>query len=59
MTAAASATLSDPATHAAAASPMLCPITRSGRSPNDRHSAASATSIAQMAGWIASMSSKT
>ncbi|KYF91513.1 hypothetical protein BE20_14470 [Sorangium cellulosum] len=54
---AASSRLSAPATCAAATSPRLCPTTASGSTPQDRHSAASATWIAKMAGWTTSEAS--
>ena len=48
---------SAPATCAAATSPMLWPMTATGSTPRLRHTAASATSMANSAGCITSMSS--
>ena len=47
----ASSSDSMPATHAAAYSPRLWPSTTAGSMPHERHSAASAYSIAKVAGW--------
>ncbi len=41
-----------PATHMAAISPTLWPITTSGATPHDCHRAASAYSKAKSAGWV-------
>ncbi len=41
-----------PATHAAANSPTLWPITASGTTPHERHSSVSAYSRANNAGWL-------
>lgn len=54
ITRAPSATLSAPATTAAATSPMECPITAAGRTPCARHSAASPSCMANSTGWMRS-----
>ena len=46
---------SAPATTAAAASPIECPITAAGRTPRASIAAASATWTANIVGWIRSM----
>jgi hypothetical protein len=48
---------STPATWAAATSPIECPASRSGRTPQDSSSRYSATSMANSAGWVRSVSS--
>ena len=57
MIATASASVSAPATYAAATSPMLWPTTASGTTPHACHSAASATSIANSTGCTTSIRS--
>ena len=47
----------NPATHAATYSPRLCPITRSGSTPHDRHSSDRDHSNANSAGCISAASS--
>ena len=54
---AASSSEKTPATHAAAYSPKLCPITAAGSMPHERQSAASAYSIAKSAGCAYSVRS--
>jgi hypothetical protein len=41
-----------PASSAATYSPMLCPMTADGTTPHERHSSASAYSIAKSAGCV-------
>ena len=53
-TRAASSRDSAPATHAAAISPWLCPITAAGRTPNPAHTAASDTITAHSTGCTTS-----
>ena len=43
---------STPAAQAAASSPMLCPATAAGRTPQDRHSSVRAYWMAKITGWV-------